>query len=357
MTAIYIDTALLAVPNYAISETSGKELIERIIHFSELVTGGLPIDMVLASAAEDTLWSSNLGPEYEQIEQFLELMNLSHVYSVNDLIQRYQLLFANCRRAGCDEYPEVTKIANFQSLPELPPVAPTTLVGETQRVFTSAGAAKTIGKDLRVGSAFFSDAPNLYGIKASVLKATGHDTISPSSAISNVDAEVQTLTSLSDLIDTALADVIWRQASTAHHLHLAITLGALAILKDCGETPNYKKLKKFAIGSEFMSNLSIIGCLGSGKYASTLRDICSQIVADKCSRTINPFSLTGQHVREFDKAKAWRTHVTSAGLGLRLMHWEGNGCIEFANVDVKNDETIARGSPKPASSLDFSDVL
>ncbi|MVA27830.1 hypothetical protein V6582_16850 [Agrobacterium vitis] len=95
MTAIYLDTALLAVPNYAIDDQSGQELIERIIHFSELSQHDVPVEIVISSRAEETLWCANLGPDFHQIEEFLDLMNLKHVYSANDLVQRYQILFGN----------------------------------------------------------------------------------------------------------------------------------------------------------------------------------------------------------------------------------------------------------------------
>ncbi|WP_349508892.1 hypothetical protein V6582_16860 [Agrobacterium vitis] len=171
------------------------------------------------------------------------------------------------------------------------------------------------------------------------------------------DAEIQTLNSLSDLIDSFTADVVWRRANCANDLHFAITLGALSLLRDAGEEVGSAKLRQFALGSEFMASLERVECLGDGRYGTAVRELCSQLVAGKCNRQVNPFSLTGQYVRTFDGAKAWRTHVTNAGLALRLMHWDGKNGIEFANVDVKSGERIEVGENKPAARLDFSDLI
>jgi hypothetical protein len=356
MTAIFLDTALLAVPNYAIDDRTAQELIDRVIHFSELAGPDVPIDLVLSAEAENTLWANSLGPDYDQIEQFLELMNLSHIYSASDLLQRYHILLAQCLRGG-SEYAEVRGLKMFETIPDLPKVAPASLLEESRRIFASASSSGQLGKLIRVGSAFFGLDADLFGVRAIVDDIMGDEIAGLGATPIHLDAEIQTLNSISDLIDPGIADAIWRRATTAIDLHFAVTLGALSILRDAGETPAVARLKPFVIGTGFYDSLNEVECLGSGRFAAVARDLCSQIIAGKCNRSINPFSLKGQYIRDFDKAKAWRTHVTNSGVGLRLMHWQNDQYIEFANIDGKAAETITQGSKVPAAGGNLSELL
>ncbi|KQS96721.1 hypothetical protein [Rhizobium sp. Leaf386] len=164
-------------------------------------------------------------------------------------------------------------------------------------------------------------------------------------------------TKLGAIQSSEIADHLWTTARTAHDAHFAITLGALALQLEAGEQLDCVRLSQFAIGSAFVESLSSVECWGNGRFSSATRELCSQIVAGKCNRQINPFSLKGQFVRSFDGSLAWRTHLTNAGLALRLMHWKNDKRIEFANVDVKGGERIERGSEHPASTLDFCEYF
>ncbi|HLP66085.1 MAG TPA: hypothetical protein VK181_01050 [Rhizobium sp.] len=353
MKRIYLDTALLAMPNYAIDADTGQELIDRIIHFSELADPGVPLKLIISNDAEDMLWGNNLGPDYDQIDQFLELMELKHIYSANDLLQRYQFLFQHCARAADVNLIEVDGVTNFVSYPELPEVSPAQLLDETQRVFATAAALAIVQQQVRVGSAFYASPSSHYNVRATLntICGAGSHLLEPPPV--DIQATVSTFTHLRDLVSSDVADELWRVAETAHDIHFSITLGALALQVEAGEGVNISVLNKFAIGSEFVHSLKQVECWGNNRYSGAARELCSQIVAGKCNRQINPFSLTGQHVRSFDGARAWRTHLTNSGLGLRLMYWQGENGIEFATVDVKSGERIDIGSEAPAAALDI----
>jgi hypothetical protein len=355
MTAIYLDTALLAMPNYAIDDHTGQEIISRIIHFSELVGPDMPVNLIISSETEALLWGNNLGPDYEQIEAFLDVMNLKHIYSANDLLQRYNILLQQCIRAKDVNVMEAQQFSDFQSIPDLPSATPSMLMKETQRIFVTASALTSLSEDIRVGSAFFSSTASAYTISATLGDARGSNPTALGTLPIVTQSEVHTITHLRDLVSDTIADRIWRNAKTAGDLHFAITLGALALLQDAGEAANWTALKRFSIGSGFLESLHAVECSGEGRFANATRELCSQIVAGKCNRQINPFSLTGQYERPFDKARAWRTHLTNSGLALRLMFWEGPRGLEYANVDVKNGETIEYGDKTPAAFIDLSE--
>ncbi|MBR0554999.1 hypothetical protein J5J10_04830 [Ciceribacter sp. L1K23] len=353
MNKIYLDTALLAVPNYAIDAETGQELIDRIVHFSELADPDIPLQLIISSTAEETLWGSNFGPDYEQIDQFLDIMELKNFYSTNDILQRYQLLFQHCARAADVNLVEVDSLSHFSVQPQLPAASPAQLINETQRVFATAAALAVIQQPVRVGSAFYSSPSSEYEVQATLATICGHGSGHFDPLPAHIHATVSTFTHLRDLVSSDVADELWRIAQTAEDIHFSITLGALALQVETGEGVNVSALEKFSIGSEFVNSLQQVECWGTGRFSGTTRELCSQIVAKKCNRKINPFSLTGQHIRSFDSARAWRTHLTNSGLGLRLMFWQGKNGIEFANVDVKGGERIDTGSEVPAAAPDI----
>lgn len=357
MNRVYIDTALLSVPNYAVDSETGQEIIDRVIHFSELCSPGFPLRLIIADNVEDMLWANNMGPDYEQIEQFLEIMELKHIYSANDLLQRYHLLFQQCDRAGEVNMVEVRHLQNFVADPVLPDVSPAFLIDETRRVFATAAALTSLQQRLHVGSAFFGSQGTNHDIHVTLVAVDGTDTGKLNPPPVDVQAVVSTFTHLRDLISSSAADELWAIAETAYDLHFAITIGALALQKEAGEGLNATALTRFTIGSEFFRSLEEVECLGTNRYAGAARELCSQIVAGKCNRQINPFSLKGQYVRQSDKSKAWRTHLTNSGLGLRLMYWEGDKGIEFATVDVKNGERIDIGSEALSVALDLREYF
>lgn len=357
MNSIYIDTAILAVPNYAIDDVTGQEIINRLIHFSDLTSSDIPVNIIISENAENLLWEKNIGPDYEQIEQFLDIMGLKQIYSAHDLLQRYHLLFSKSIRACKINDIEAQTLSSFQSVPDLPNISPGLLMEETQRIFTTVAATQSHSQQIRVGSAFYSSSDTDYEVSVILEKAGG--VLCPSLHIlpRAISAKVTTLTHIRDLVSTLTADQLWISAQTAHDIHFSITLGALALQLQAGETINYTNLKPFAIGSEFIDSLIATDCWQDGRFSSAARDLCSQIVANKCNKNINPFSLKGQYIRDFDNAKAYRTHLTESGLALRLMHWEHAKGIEFSVIDAKSKERIEYGSTQPAACLDLREYF
>ncbi|WLR93883.1 hypothetical protein [Shinella zoogloeoides] len=354
MSIIYLDTAILAVPNYAVDAKTGQEIIDRLIHFSDITDQELPLKLVISDYAEEILWGQNLGPDYEQIDQFLEIMELKHIYSTHDLLQRYHTILQICLRASEASPIDAKSVSDFRSDPALPDLSPTQMMHETQRIFASAAAVSTLSQRIWVGSAFDSSTEERFDIEAQLDEFGGCHCEMMDKPPIKVASPVVALTHLRNIVSAEFADYTWRSARNASDLHFAITLGALALQIAGGEELSYGKLKPFALGSEFAASLEGVECARDGRFSSTLRELCSQIVAGKCSRQINPFSLTGQYSRDFDGAKAWRTHVTNGGLALRLMHWATEDMIEFANVDVKKGEKIEKGATRPAAALNFS---
>ena len=64
-----------------------------------------------------------------------------------------------------------------------------------------------------------------------------------------------------------------------------------------------------------------------------------------------------QLIRQFNSALARRVHLTGGKEGLRLMYWENDREIEFANVGVKHELYIAQGSPNGGTTIDLAELF
>src|SRR5690349_4606978 len=99
MTYIYIDTALLAVPNYGVDAETVGELFDRVIHFAAVALPEVPLTTVIAANVEDILWANNFGPSYDQLRDFIQLVDLGAVYSPGDILHLYHSIIEYSLRA------------------------------------------------------------------------------------------------------------------------------------------------------------------------------------------------------------------------------------------------------------------
>lgn len=168
---------------------------------------------------------------------------------------------------------------------------------------------------------------------------------------------VTTVEVFDDLVDLGLAEALWAHARDGDSLHLAITLGALSLLRAQDPTASTANLRKFSIGSEFFDSLLQHDCSGTQNFSSTTFHLCARIIANVGGVAPQPMGRPDQTLRERDDAGAFRTHITSSGLALRLMHWNTGHDIEFANVGVKHALVIASGANRGRSDIDMSFII
>jgi hypothetical protein len=322
-----------------------------------LVEPEVPICVVLAAEAEDRLWAQNCGPGFDEIDQFVELMSLCHLFSARDLVLLYQALLDRSIRSDIACPIEVQHFSEFQATPTLPPeLSPIDLTSETERVLSTLAAINRVDDGWHFGSGLNGPANELE-VTTTVHQATGprHDVLAPFPA--TLVGAVRTLTSARELIAHRVSERVWQHADSPEQLHLAIMLGALDILQRTGAAPDPKALKSFSIGPAFMESLSACQCGHSGRYSGAALDLCAQLVSNTCNRPIGPFGRPAQERRAYDGAAAWRVHLTKGHEGLRLMYWDSGDHIEFANIGVKHELVIVAGRPGLATAPDYASVF
>jgi hypothetical protein len=135
---------------------------------------------------------------------------------------------------------------------------------------------------------------------------------------------------------------IWDSAVDIKEVKFAIALMA--------EKMGGITLPDFTIGRHFLASLRKNQAIG-GQFSTATLTKCAQVLSGAEGITINEFKYEAVgnkaariRVRPADGAGAYRVHIPSGALGLRLMLWKlESNRWEFANVGPKNEEMIEMG--------------
>ena len=324
--------------------------------FSRLVLPEAPIRVIISSDAENVLWENNCGPGHEEIVDFLETMQISQYYSASDLLQQYQSLLSRSSRSELHCEVEAEVFSDLTLDPPLPPyLFPSALQSETEKVLVTVAAQPRPPSSWSIGSAFntSSHEASNYALSAKIIEVSrGGQRFVPY----EINEQISLVTSLESFFSEGSAQRIWEAAESEIDICLSLVCGAMAMISADGHDAKYSELRSFCVGTEFMSSLSSVQGLGSGRFSGAIRGVCTQLVAGLCQRHIGIFGRP-QQVQRADGALGWRVHVTKGAEGLRLMFWEKDGVLEFANVGVKKELQIKSGNPALATSIDLSELL
>ena len=131
-----------------------------------------------------------------------------------------------------------------------------------------------------------------------------------------------------------------------YDLKLALFAGTLKLTLAAGRSIGEIELDSFLIGHDFIDSLKRNQAYISGVYFSVVFDTIVSLLADMPKNEVSPFRVSADSATQrtsSDKSmKAFRTHITSSGLALRLMFWKKNdGQILLANIGPKNECKIS----------------
>ncbi|MQB37238.1 hypothetical protein DXT97_10555 [Agrobacterium tumefaciens] len=133
---------------------------------------------------------------------------------------------------------------------------------------------------------------------------------------------------------------IWDNASDDSEVGFAIALAA--------ERLSGEPLPQLIIGKKFTASLRRNQAIAGLSLSSTTLTKCAQVLVGTPGIAVNQFKYEAVgnkaakvRKRAKDGAEAYRVHVTSGTVGLRLMLWKlPSGGWEYANVGPKNEEKI-----------------
>lgn len=139
---------------------------------------------------------------------------------------------------------------------------------------------------------------------------------------------------------------IWESTKRVENLHLAISIKAKSLLMAAGKAD---EVPPFLLGSQFLDSLERNQGMGKGAYSTLVLEACARILAGDPKNPINEFR--GENRRD---EKGFRTHLTKARTGMRLMLWKTANGVEFANVGPKNELKIEHGEAAACYSAKYS---
>ncbi len=145
---------------------------------------------------------------------------------------------------------------------------------------------------------------------------------------------------------------VWNNAETAWDVHAAILLEAMKIAAANGNLMAAYEVPHFTVGSEFLASLNNHRAGPSGKFGASVREACARVVLGKlkepAKRQFRPAASrsAGTQDEMRDGAPGMRVHLTKGHEALRLLFWQESKHVEFANIGVKGELEIKRGSAK-----------
>lgn len=352
MLRIAIDTALLAIPNFALSREQAEEEIERVFQFSQSVSGHIAVRTYVSSFAEDVLWACGCGPDAETAAGFLAMMDLTNVYSSKDIVMSYQTLLDRSHRYLDDECVEVDSYQNFNSSPIIPQnLGPLALVDESKRSAINGLFVEPTAKRSLLACAWMGGGLG-HSLQLTADIASYHTTETCEIAVQAgvVSGEVELIGGPSALLSRHGSTLLWEVASTAAGLHLAIAARALTLIQEAGGEVRLSGIEVFTVGPNFLASLQRNQSAGSGRFAAITLELCAQLVARRCTRYQRPMGKPAHIIRTTDKAGAMRVHLTDSHEALRLMYWRTPTGIEFANVGPKMELMIDHGDRGEAAA-------
>lgn len=351
--SVAIDAALLAVPSLANDEQEAESIIQKIIYWSRTLRKARAIRFLQLSDTTEILAHANCFPSGPNIKALLELFNLNHVYSTEDIRQSVNLILQGVSSAIDVWDVEVSGLSACKANPDLEQkYSDPNLYESLMRLVGSAVCAKipsinncthiVLGTDSMADKLSFR--AQIDGITTAQL---WQGVYCPFSVVGAIPIS----SSIDEMIAAIGSRGLWNMANSSALFHLAIAAKVVEILTSAGTPTKLAAVPVFSIGSAFWHSTAVTNSGPNGTHAGTVLDTCARLIAGAPKNEVAEFHVPP---RFRDGAIAYRTHITKRHEALRLMFWKtSNGVIEFANVGVKAEELIVEGDAHGVVSHSF----
>lgn len=288
----------------------------------------------------ERLREKGLVPAFDSIREMVERLNLAHVVSPHEISRILDRFLSNM--ISLEEVSPV-RDALVEDLSFDPDVL--AVIEDDDLRGYSLDAASIAAINCHVGKALLYASPR---ILSDPLTVSTRGKVVLSDAVDGVSVPDQYEENIKFIRDPALfrsllnAQEIWDDAADEEEVIFAIGLSA--------ETMSAEPLPTCTVGPAFLTSLRRNQAIG-GQFSTATFLKCAQTLAGVEGISINEFKYEAvgnraakARVRPKDGATAYRVHIPSGALGLRLMLWKlENGGWEFANVGPKNEELIEMG--------------
>jgi len=135
-------------------------------------------------------------------------------------------------------------------------------------------------------------------------------------------------------------------AHSEYDLKLSLYAGLLKLKAQAGLPFESIELDSFSLGPDFVNSLKRNQSYVGGTYTNVVFDTVTSLLAGTPKNTVSPFRIssnsTTQRLSSDKSMRAFRMHITSSGVALRLLFWKRtDDSILLANIGPKNECMIS----------------
>lgn len=333
--SIGVDPLLLALETEASSQQAVADLFDAIVAVAHSIRTSDVVDWFVEDKLSEYLAEIGRFPINSRIKELATQVDLVNVYSA-DVIRRACTLILE-RANQLSELSGATFFIPDLTEPTHPGVN-RKLAESAALTFTHVALAKLFGHRMLAIFTLAHSRPSL-DVKGKAHYLEPERPVDPL----DIDVTLRSVSSIASFVEELDAAELWRCGKCVPTLSLAIRLRALQLLRESGCADPHSVCRSFRLGVRFVESLGAWQARGGQRHGSVTLEVCARIVAGDPFGEVKAFmtsDFVAQRVRSQDRALAFRTHVTAQHEALRLMHWEVDGMIEFANVGGKSELKI-----------------
>ena len=297
------------------------------------------VSLLVHSKSVDRLQDAGMIPAFDAVKDTLQRLNLDYVVSPPELKGILDRFLSNMISVE-EEAP--VKDAAFEDISVSPRCFD--VINETEvrehSVETLCLSALNAAVGYRLNYAFPRLGDLGCSIKASAVVAVAEAELQVPAQFTHTMQLIKAPSSFKALLNP---QDIWDEAVDADEINYAIRLAAERLTSD--------QLPASVIGSAFFETLVRNQAVGHGKaWSAVTLAKCAQVLAGVPEVEVKPFTYekSGKanskiRKRTRDGAEAYRVHIPTGALSLRLMLWRTSKGWEFANVGPKFELVIENG--------------
>ncbi|SEI01611.1 hypothetical protein SAMN02799636_04951 [Methylobacterium sp. 275MFSha3.1] len=337
--SVLFDASYFAMPGASEHVDDIEDIFMNINDWADRMTNQNVADFLIAYDVIDVLSAANCYPLVENVNALLELYELSHVFSANDISSRMLTIMSNAETVleswGCetDEYQNCA-IGGV----DLSVCGDKILVENFERLCSTIAHSER-SANTRILSSF--------PVNGEILRvSTTVEAVRQKDGATQVVLEPERMTVEIPHIDTPESFLrsldplqVWTDAETPEQIHLAVSL---QVARDMDLNISSLPLEgesKFFVGSDFIWSLDRHGINDNQQNSAVVLRKCAECVTGAKGTFVRDFG----EIRTRDKATSHRMHITKGGAAYRLMFWKKDGVPELANVGPKNELRILQG--------------
>lgn len=160
----------------------------------------------------------------------------------------------------------------------------------------------------------------------------------------NIKEDIKISSSVKNYLLEVNTSEMYKKVENKESLRIVLFCKTLQIMRQHGSDIDALDLDSFIIGDNFYDSLFKCQCAPNDKFADVFLDTACRLLAGFPKNEGSAFRV-GKEATAAQKKRgnqlAFRTHITKAKEGLRLMYWKCDfGLIELANVGNKQDLEI-----------------